>query len=122
MAQLAALVTPGPFKARQGDPERMLGEFQKYIKSVKSMLVVTGQKDAEAEVKKEILKAIGGPDMVSLFEHEGNVADEDTFDQAVAKIEAGIREQTNKAMAKYKLFLGLPQEGEAFSTWWKKIQ
>ena len=60
MSELAALVTPGPFKARKQDPERMLGEFQNYIRSVKNMLVVTVQEDATAKVKKAILQAVGG--------------------------------------------------------------
>ena len=89
MSQLAALVTPGPFKARQKDPERMLGEFQDYIKAVKDMFVVTGKENATASVKKALLRAIGGKDMVSLFDRVGKVVDADTFDQAVTKIEAG---------------------------------
>ena len=122
MAELAALVTPGPFKAKKKDPERMLGEFKDYIKAVKDMMVVTGKEGATASVKKAILRAVGGKDMVSLFDHVGKVVDGDTFDEAVTKIEDAIKAQTNKAMAKYKLFMGLPQEGESFSTWWTQIQ
>ena len=122
MSGLAALVTPGPFKARRTDPERMLGEFQTYIESVKNMMVVTGHEDATATVKKAILMAVGGQDMVSLFKHVGKVVDGDTFDQAVTKIVEAIRAQTSKAMAKFKLFMGLPQEGAPFSTWWTKIR
>ena len=122
MAELAALVSPGPFKAKKKDPERMLGEFKDYIKAVKDMLVVTGKEGATAAVKKAMLRSVGGKDMVSLFDHVGKVEDTDTFDQAVTKIEDAIKAQTNKAMAKYKLFMGLPQEGESFSTWWTQIQ
>ena len=122
MAELAALVSPGPFKAKKKDPERMLGEFKDYIKAVKDMLVVTGKEGATAAVKKAMLRSVGGKDMVSLFDHVGKVEDADTFDQAVTKIEEAIKAQTNKAMAKYKLFMGLPQEGESFSTWWTQIQ
>ena len=53
MAELAALVSPGPFKAKKKDPERMLGEFKDYIKAVKDMLVVTGKEGATAAVKKQ---------------------------------------------------------------------
>ena len=122
MAELAALVSPGPFKAKRKDPERMLGEFKDYIKAVKDMLVVTGKESATAAVKKAMLRSVGGKDMVSLFDHVGKVEDTDTFDQAVTKIEEAIKAQTNKAMAKYKLFMGLPQEGEAFSTWWTSLR
>ena len=45
---------------------------------------------------------------MSLFDHVGKVVDGDTFDEAVTKIEEAIKAQTNKAMAKYKLFMGLP--------------
>ena len=122
MAELAALVSPGQFKAKKKDPEKMLGDFRDYIKSVKDMLVVTGKEGATAAVKKAMLRSVGGKDMVSLFEHVGKVVDTDTFDEAITKIETAIRAQTNKAMAKYKLYQGLPQEGEAFSTWWTQIQ
>ena len=90
MAELAALVTPGQFKAKKKDPERMLGEFKDYIKSVKDMMVVTGKEGATAAVKKAILRAVGGKDMVSLFDHVGKVEDGDTFNQTVTKIEEEI--------------------------------
>ena len=122
MAELAALVSPGQFKAKKKDPEKMLGDFKDYIKAVRDMMVVMGKDGATAGVKKAILRSVGGKDMVSLFDHVGKVTDGDTFDQAVTKIEEAIKAQTNKAMAKYKLFMGLPQEGEAFSTWWTQIQ
>ena len=92
MAELAALVSPGPFKAKKKDPERMLGEFKDYIKAVKDMLVVTGKEGATAAVKKAMLRSVGGKDMVSLFDHVGKVEDADTFDQAVTKIEEGIKQ------------------------------
>ena len=41
------------------------------------------------------------------------VLDNDNLDQ-LAKIEEAIKAQTNKAMTKYKLFMGMPQEGEEF--------
>ena len=71
MAELAPLVTPGQFKAKNKDPERMLGDFKDYIKPVKDMMVVTGKEGATAAVKKAILRAVGGKDMVSLFDHKG---------------------------------------------------
>ena len=35
MAGLAALVSPGNFKARKKEPERMLADFELYVKSMK---------------------------------------------------------------------------------------
>ena len=90
MAELAPLVTPGQFKAKNKDPERMLGDFKDYIKPVKDMMVVTGKEGATAAVKKAILRAVGGKDMVSLFDYVGKVADGDTFNKTVTKIEEEI--------------------------------
>ena len=52
MAELTPLVTLGQFKAKNKDPERMLGDFKDYIKPVKDMMVVTGKEGATAAVKK----------------------------------------------------------------------
>ena len=37
-----------------------------------------------------MLEAIGGIDMLRLFEYIGKVAEEDNFDQAVKKIKPGL--------------------------------
>ena len=64
MAGLAALVSPGNFKARKKEPERMLADFELYVKSMKDFLVVTQKDGASDAVKKSMLRAVGGPDMV----------------------------------------------------------
>ena len=42
MAELAAMVSPSPFKAKKKDPERMLGDFKEYIRLVNNMMAITG--------------------------------------------------------------------------------
>ena len=44
--QLATLVNPGPFKAKKKDPERMLADFELYMKSFTDFLIVTDNSDA----------------------------------------------------------------------------
>ena len=57
--QLATLVNPGPFKAKKKDPERMLADFELYMKSFADFLIVTDNSDAADNKKKSLLRAIG---------------------------------------------------------------
>ena len=59
MSGLAALVSPGTFKARKKEPERMLADFELYIKAMKDFLIVTGQNDSSDAVRKSMLRAVG---------------------------------------------------------------
>ena len=43
MATLAGIINSGKFKAWKRDPERMLSDFEKYVKTMKHYLVVFGQ-------------------------------------------------------------------------------
>ena len=95
MAELAAVVTPAPYKVKKKDPEKMLGDFKVYIVSVKNMINVTGKKDVTADVKKSLLM-VGGMDMATLFKHVGKVLEEDTYEPAVAKIEEAIKAMSNR--------------------------
>ena len=122
MAELAALVSPGQFKARKKEPERMLADFNLYVRSIKDLITVVGKEDASEGVKKAMIRSIGGKDMIYLFDHVGKVAAEDTFEQALRKIQEAMTKQTNQAMIKFKLFTGMPQEEEAFSVWWTQIK
>ena len=119
---LAAIVNPGPFKAKKRDPERMLADFELYMKAFEDFLVVTDNSDAEDGKKKSLLRAIGGLDMIFLFDHIGKVTQEMTFAQAVQNIKNEITGQTNQAMIRYRLFTGMQQGEEAFSSWWSKVK
>ena len=109
-------------KAKKRDPERMLADFELYMKAFEDFLVVTDNSDAENCKKKSLLRVIGGPDMIFLFDHIGKVTQEMTFAQAVQNIKSAITGQTNQAMIRYKLFTGMQQGEEAFSSWWAKVK
>lgn len=120
--ELAAIVNPGVFKARKKDPERMLTDFNLYMKSFGDFLVVTDNTTAVSAKKKSLLRAVGGPDMVFLFDHIGKVADDASYEDAIEAIRTAITGQTNQAMIRYKLFTGMTQDDEPFSSWWAKVK
>jgi len=120
--ELAAIVNPGAFKARKKDPERMLADFNLYMKSFNDFLVVTDNNDATGAKKKSLLRAVGGIDMVFLFDHVGKVAENASYEDAVNAIRMEITGQTNQAMIRYKLFRGMSQGEESFSSWWAKVK
>ena len=122
MATLAGVVNPGKFKARKKDPERMLSDFDKYIKTMKHYLVVTDNAAASKEKKKALLQAIGGADLEYLYEHVGKVVDGDEYDAANNKVREAIKRQCNHAMMKYKLFTEMSQGDEPFAAWWALIK
>ena len=47
---------------------------------------------------------VGQKDLKMLWNHVGGVADGDSFEEALKKIEAGITGQTNQAISRHKLF------------------
>ena len=71
---------------------------------------------------KSMVQLIGGPQMVKLFDHVGMVLEDDSYDEAIKKIENGIKSQTNQATARFKLFREMAQGGEAFADWWPKVK
>ena len=119
---MAALVNPGVFKAHKKDPERMLTDFNLYTKSFANFMVVTDNVGASEAKKKALIQAVGGPDMVFLFDYIGKVVVGDTYDAAIDKIRLAITGQTNQAMIRFKLFTGMAQDSQPFSTWWAKVK
>ena len=69
-----------------------------------------------------MVKLIGGLQMVKLFDHVGVVLEDDSYDEAIKKIEIGIKSQTNQATARFKLFREMAQGGKAFADWWPKVK
>ena len=63
MAELAVLGSPGPFKAKKKDPEKMLADFELYVKAIKNLMVLTDNADATDAKKKALMQSVGGPDM-----------------------------------------------------------
>ena len=116
---LASVCSPGVFTARKTEPEGLLQDFVLYLKSLKAMFVIT--KVTDGMERRAMLEAIGGIDMLWLFEHIGKVAEEDNFDQAVEKIKSGLQSQMNQAVLRHKLFTGFHQGQEDFITWHAKL-
>ena len=83
-------------------------DYNKYIKQFKHFLEATNVEGehtinhaACGACKKAVamLRLIGGEDMETLLVHIGLVEEEDTFDQVLEKVRAGIKKQTNQAVA-----------------------
>ena len=77
--------SPGPFKAREADPEATLEVFEDY-------LIVEG-----------------GHNMNDLFKYVGKVEAGDTYAQAVTKIKDALKKRGNRTSAVFKLFNGHSQ-------------
>ena len=98
----AGFTNPGNYKAFKKDPEYMLVDFHLYIKSFANFLTVTDYTNTSNSKKKALLLAVGGPDMVFLFEHIGKV-----------KV---------TVISVFKLFIGLAQGKMPFYTWWTPVR
>ena len=126
------LLKPGPFLIRAaGDPEQTLQDFVKYVARFKKFLLATGvegEHTAEhadcgaCRKAKATLELVGGDEMTRLFEHVGLVVDGDTLDQAISKVELGVKKQTNQATARFKLFQQMPQRGDKFGQWFTRVR
>ena len=114
MAGLATLASPGPFKARKKDSEKLLTDFNLYIKAINHLMTLTDNANVTNAKKKAMLQAIGGVDMIWLFEHHGKVVDTDTYAGAVAKIKTALEGQTNQVSIRHTLFTKMPQEDKPF--------
>ena len=116
----------------KGDPEVLFYEFKKYVENFKEFLVVSraGGNHSEnhvapcegCKISKSCLRLMGGEEMKMLFEHVGKVEEDDTFADALTKIESGIKKQTNQSTARFKLFQQSPQGGVAFGGWCYKLK
>ena len=128
----AALLKPSPFTGtKMGDPEQLLQDFLEYVKTFNKFMLATGvggdhtadhAECSGCKKAKATLELVGGQEMCVLFEHVGVVTDGDTFNQAVDKVEAGIKAQTNQATARFKLFTKMPQGGRTFAEWYPKVK
>ena len=59
--------------------------------------------------------------MKDLFEHVGKVATADTFDEAVKKVQDGLKERTNSTVQRNLLLTTHPQGTKSFEKWSKEI-
>ena len=128
------IMKPQEFKCKKkGNSEQLLMDFISYTKKMqrffKGSNVVKAHTGAHAnatdaahvvcascEQEKALILNCSGDEMERLFEHVGVVLDGDTYNKAIAKIEAGIKKMTNQATARYKLFQEMPQDGQPFDS------
>ena len=118
---------PGPFKVLDTNPGGTLECFNKYVERMKLIFDLAFRKsdgtpyDPTDKEKKSMLLFRGGDDMKDLFELVGQVAETDTFDQAIAKIVAGLKGRTNAAVQRNLLLTNHPQGSKSFERWSKEI-
>ena len=121
--------SPGPFKAKDADPEATLEIFEDYLETMvrvfrlsRRINPATGQKmDFDDDEKKDMLIVEGGQDMSDLFKHVGKVAAADTYEAAVEKIRAGLKKRGNRTSAVFKLFNGHTQGKQSFDSWHREV-
>ena len=121
--------SPGPFKAKDADPEATLEIFEDYLETMvrvfrlsRRINPATGQKvDFDDDEKKDLLIVEGGQDMSDLFKHVGRVAAGDTYEAAVEKIRAGLKKRGNRTSAVFKLFNGHAQGKQSFDSWHREV-
>ena len=119
----------GAFKGKEADPEVTRERLDKYLENMDCIFLlnrrfhpVTGDKvDFDDEENKNILCVEGGLEIQDLFKHEGKVLDDDTYAQAIQKVQEVLRRRENRSAAVYRLFTALPQGKQTFDVWHRKI-
>jgi hypothetical protein len=71
---------------------------------------------------KATLRLVGGEEMRNLLGHVGQVLEQDTFNQAITKVEQGIKQKTNQATSCFKLFQQMPQNSKHFAEYYPKVR
>lgn len=69
-----------------------------------------------------MMRLIGGKEVEVLFKHTRLVEADDTWPEALRKIQDGIKKQTNQAVARHKLFTQLRQGEKSFGSWFPKVK
>ena len=128
MAEMMLLLKPGLFIVKSaGDPKHLYQDFVKYTTNFKEFLTATDAARAHTEGHtdcgacrnaKATLRLVGGDSMKSLFYHVESVEKDYMCDTAIDK----IKQQTNKATARFKLFQQMPQRGQHFMEWYVKVK
>ena len=132
---LATLLKPDIFRCKKkGDNEQLLQDFQQYRAKMETFFMAaqavaehTGDvpgREAEGhricsscKQEKALVVILGGDEMDKLFKHVGGVEEQDTYVQAMHKVEKGIKALTNQATARFKLYQEMRQEGRGFREW-----
>ena len=138
MAEAALMMTLKPDKlkvSKKGDPDVLLAEFTEYVRKFGVFIAacgldrdhVAGADDAHAGCAtcRRILatfKCVGQDEVMQLLEYTGNVEDGDKWDTVKTKVINGIKAQTNKSSAVFKLFMEMPQNGTPFVDWYPQLE
>ena len=85
-------------------------------------MMLTDNANVTDAKKKALLQAVGGVDMIWLFEHHGKVVDTDMYVRAVEKIKTALEGQTNQASIRHTLFTKMPQGEKPFAMWWSEVK
>ena len=115
------------FKVLDTNPGGTLESFNKYVDRIKLVFELAFRnndntpRDPTNREKKAMLLFRGGDDMKDLFEHVGKVVDTDTFDEAVTKIQNGLKSRTNSAVQRNLLFTQFHQGKKSFERWSKDV-
>ena len=115
------------FRTVEANPGATLKAFERYVERIKLMNTLVFRKsdgtpyEPSDKEKKAMLLFKGGDDMKSLFEYVGNVADADSFDEAIGKIREGLQKRTNKVVQRNMLFTDFPQGTKSFEKWSQEI-
>ena len=62
-----------------------------------------------------------GSDMKNLFQHVGNVTDEDSYAETVRKIKQGLTSRTNSVVQRNMLLANFPQGKKSFEKWSQEV-
>ena len=122
-------VSPGAFKSKDAEPEATLERFSDYCDTMERVFRLrrrihptTGERIEFDDVeKKDLLLVEGGEDMLTLFRHVGQVAEGDTYAQAVKKIKDALKKRGNRTSAVFKLFNGHSQGSQTFESWHTEV-
>ena len=123
---------PDKFKVtKKGDPDTLLAEFTDYIRKFEEFAKacgfdqghVPGVDDAHqgcGACKKllTMFKCVGQDEVRQLVEFTGKVGQGENWENAKTKISNGIKVQTNKSSAVFKLFMEMPQNKQPFVDWY----
>ena len=109
------------------NPGGTLESFNKYVDRLRLAFDLAFMKadgtpyDPTEKQKKSMLLLRGGDDMKDLFEHVGMVTTADSFDEAVVKIQNGLKGRTNSTVQRNLLLTNHRQGSKSFEKWSKEI-
>ena len=129
------LLKPAPLVVkRKGDPEQLSKDWDDYVKVFQEFLGATGIAGVHANPEvadspcaacvkaKCMLRLVGGDQVWTLLDHVGMVSDTDGWEGTLEKVFRGIQQQTNQAVARFKLMEKMPQSDRCFAEWFPLVK